>query len=52
MESHEIHEKLEKDSKDWNISEEAVKLFKDSLPNIISLVNDKFKGESGNSEEQ
>jgi methanogenic corrinoid protein MtbC1 len=52
MKSHEIHDKLEEISKDWNISGHAVKLFRDSLPNIISLVNDKFRLEKPQPENQ
>jgi methanogenic corrinoid protein MtbC1 len=52
MNSCEIREKLKESSRDWSVSEKAVESFRDSLPNILSLVNEKFRLESPHSEDQ
>jgi MerR family transcriptional regulator, light-induced transcriptional regulator len=47
METIALHEKLNNEvKKTWDVSDTAIKYFNDYLPNILSLVNEKFKLEA------
>ena len=46
-----IHQELKDEIQEsWQVSEAAVQLFKESMPNILALVNEKFRLEKPNSD--